>query len=71
MREYSHLAQVLTEQMTLHHLTVASLSRQTGIDLSTLRRLASGRHRSASTRTLIALAQAFNCPLAAFLDQIG
>jgi transcriptional regulator with XRE-family HTH domain len=71
MREYNRLAEVLTQQMALRHLTVAALSRQTGIDLSTLRRLASGRHRSASIRTLIALAQAFDCPLAAFLDQIG
>ncbi len=65
MRIYSHLPAVLTVQMAER-----GLSCQTGIDLSTVRRLLNGRYQSTSVRNLAALARLFNCPLSSFLDQI-
>lgn len=70
MRVYNHLPTVLTVQMAARGLSTRDLSCQTGIDLSTVRRLLNGRYQSTSVRNLAALARLFDCPLASFLDQI-
>lgn len=70
MRIYSHLPAVLTVKMAERGLSTRDLSCQTGIDLSTVRRLLNGRYQSTSVRNLAALARLFNCPLSSFLDQI-
>ena len=71
MRHYEHLAEELTALMLQHHLTAAELSRRTGIDLSTLCRIRSGRCDSLSTRILWALSHEFQIPIAELIDRFS
>ena len=52
-------------------LTAAELSRQTGIDPGTIRRILSGQQSAISTRNMVALAKFFGVSLRELMDKLS
>lgn len=71
MRHYEHLAEQLTLLMEERGLSCAELARRTGIASTTLRRVRNGRHDTLSTRSLLALSNVFEIPLAGLIDRFS
>ena len=71
MRTYEYAAQALNALMQAHGLTVAELSRQTGVDAGVLRAIAAGKRRTVSTRTILALAQCFGLPMQTLIERFS
>lgn len=68
MRTFDKAAAVLSAWMDEQGLSAAELSRRTGIDAGTLRKIMTGRETAISTRNLMALAQYFGCSMQELID---
>lgn len=68
MRTFDKAAAVLSAWMGEQGLSAAELSRRTGIDAGTLRKIMTGRETAISTRNLMALAQYFGRSMQELID---
>ena len=71
MRSFKAAPEVLSAWMDERKLTAAELSRQTGIDPGTIRRILSGQQSAISTRNMVALAKFFGVSLRELMDKLS
>ena len=71
MRSFKAAPEVLSAWMDARKLTAAELSRQTGIDPGTIRRILSGQQSAISTRNMVALAKFFGVSLRELMDKLS
>ena len=71
MRSFEAAPEVLSAWMDERKLTAAELSRQTGIDPGTIRRILSGQQSAISTRNMVALAKFFGVSLRELMDKLS
>ena len=71
MRSFKAAPEVLSAWMDERKLTAAELSRQTGIDPGTIRRILSGQQSAISTRNMVALARFFGISLRELMDKLS
>ena len=70
MKNFEHAAEVLTALMEEGDLTAAELSRQTEVNVGTIRNLMTGRQTNISTRNLMTLARYFGMSMEEFIRKI-
>ena len=71
MRRYERAAGTLCVWLRERAVGTVQLSRQTGIDPGTIRRILSGQQSAISTRNMVALAQFFGVSLRELMDKLS
>ena len=71
MRRYEKAAGLLGQWMCERAVSTMQLSRQTGIDRGTIRKILAGRQAAISTRNMVALAQFFGVSVAELMDKLS
>ena len=71
MRRYERAAGTLHVWLRERAVGTVQLSRQTGIDPGTIRRILSGQQSAISTRNMVALAQFFGVSLRELMDKLS
>ena len=71
MRRYEKAAGTLNVWLRERAVGTVQLSRQTGIDPGTIRRILSGQQSAISTRNMVALAQFFGVSLRELMDKLS
>lgn len=71
MRRYERAAGTLRVWLRERAVGTVQLSRQTGIDPGTIRRILSGQQSAISTRNMVALAEFFGVSLRELMDKLS